>query len=140
MLAPFWVAAIVSARNARLFDESSQASPVSSNASAQYVFSSLTASIVSFELTATLPLASISEPPYDHISGLVKKTGSPTLWPSDSPRGCPLALSFLPVSKYSSQVAGNLSTPTSLNQDLRQCTTVPMNSVGMPRYLPPTFE
>ena len=33
--------------------------------------------------------------------------------------GRPLALSFLPTSRYSSQVAGNLLAPTSSNHDLR---------------------
>jgi hypothetical protein len=62
-LAPFNVAATVSARNARLFDESSQPSPDSSNVVPHASFIALTAAIVSGVLIATRPLWSTSWPP-----------------------------------------------------------------------------
>src|SRR5262245_51801720 len=55
ILAPFWVAATVSARNARLLEVSSQATPVSSYDWGQASLIALTAATVSGELMATFP-------------------------------------------------------------------------------------
>src|ERR1700737_4561713 len=41
----------------------------------------------------------------------IPKGGSPQVWPRDWPNGRPLALSFLPASRYSSKVCGNLPSP-----------------------------
>src|SRR5579862_7876580 len=108
MEAPFSVEEIVPARNARLLLESSQARPPSSQQSFQNAIPNLTDSIVALLLRTTLLPLSTSMPPYDQSSGYQKLGGSPKLWPSACPIGCPLALSFLPRSRYSSQVSGNL--------------------------------
>src|SRR5262245_41466462 len=99
MDAPFSVALIVPDRNARLLLESSQARPPSSTASVYQAAENFTPSIISFELIATLPLASTSLPPNAHIMGYQNEGASPKVWPAVWPIGKPLALSFLPTSR-----------------------------------------
>src|ERR1700683_588430 len=119
MEAPFSVEEIVPARKARLLLVSSQAKPPSSQQSFQKATPNLTDSIVALLLSTTLPPLSTSMPPYAQRSGYQKLGGSPKLWPNACPIGWPLALSFLPRSRYSSQVSGNLLYPTASNHDLR---------------------
>src|SRR6516162_11911874 len=113
---------MVPERNARLLLESSQASPPSSCASFQKPTANFTDSTVSLLFSVTvLPSASTSLPPHDQRRGYQKLGASPKVWPSVWPNGRPLALSYLPASRYSSQVCGNLPSlyPISANQDLR---------------------
>src|SRR6478752_5932349 len=70
MLAPLSVHEISSARNAALLLLSSQLRPRSSRPSFHVSAANLTASIVSFELMATVLLSSCSSlPPYVHSNG-----------------------------------------------------------------------
>src|ERR1700683_532080 len=119
MGAPSSVEEIVPARNARLLLESSQAKPPSSQQSFQKATPNLTDSTVSLLLRVTLPPLSTSLPPYAQRRGYQKLGGSPKLCPSACPTGWPLAFSFLPRSRYSSHVSGNLLYPTASNHDLR---------------------
>src|SRR4029077_12299374 len=120
MLAPLRVAPISPAWNARLLLVSSQARPPSSQASFQNACMNFTASSVPLELSTTfLPDWSTSAPPKSQRNGYANVGGSPKLWPRAWPTGLPLALSFLPTSRYSSHVLGNSLMPSSLNQDLR---------------------
>src|SRR5215475_6306817 len=108
MEAPFSVAEIVPERKARLLLVSSQASPPSSQASFQKATENFTDSSVALELMTTFfPSASTSCPPQLHIMGYQKTLASPNVWPAVWPMGYPLALSFLPTSRYSCQVLGN---------------------------------
>src|SRR5262249_52982140 len=107
-------------RKARLLLVSSQARPPSSMASFQKPTANLTASIDSLELMATvLPSFSTSLPPKDHRNGYQKLGASPKVWPAVCPIGKPLALSFLPASRYSCQVLGNSLRPIPSNSDFR---------------------
>src|SRR5215475_3570772 len=120
MLAPLSVAEISPAWKARLLLVSSQASPPSSQASFQKACMNFTDSMVPLELMTTfLPLASVSAPPKLQRSGYENVGGSPKLWPRAWPTGLPLALSFLPTSRHSSQVLGNSLTPISACQERR---------------------
>src|SRR5919108_5271434 len=120
MEAPLSVAEISLAWNARLLLVSSQARPPSSQASFQNACRNFTLSIEPLLLIATfLPDLSTSAPPKSHSSGYAKVGGSPKLWPSACPIGLPLALSFLPTSRYSSHVLGNSRAPISLNHERR---------------------
>src|SRR5438045_4942577 len=112
---------MLSGRKARLLLESSQASPPSSIVSFHSGTANLTDSSVSLLFSATvLPSASTSLPPHDHRYGYHQPGASPKVCPAVWPIGWPLAFSFLPASRYSSQVAGHLpSQPTSASQDLR---------------------
>src|SRR6516165_8310605 len=119
MDAPFSVEEIVPARKARLLLESSQARPPSSQHSFQNATAYLTDSTVALlSSTTLLPVLSTSIAPNDHRKGYQKVGGSPKLCPSAWPIGCPLALSFFPAARYSSQVSGNSVTPIASNQDL----------------------
>src|SRR4030081_85632 len=112
MEAPWSVALIVPDRKARLLLESSQARPPSSWASFQNAVKNFTDSIVYFELRLTvLASASTSRPPHATKWGEATAGASPRLRAGLCPRGRSLALSFLPASRYSSQVSGNLVTP-----------------------------
>src|SRR5215471_17824027 len=140
MLAPLSVALISPAWNARLLLVSSQARPPSSQASFQKAWRNFTDSSVPFELIATfLPLASTSAPPKSQRNGYAKVGGSPKLWPSACPIGLPLALSFLPTSRYSSHVFGNSLAPISLNHERRYATALPMTAWGTASHFPPTL-
>src|SRR5207249_6555173 len=140
MDAPFSVAEISFAWNARLLLVSSQASPPSSHASFQKACRNLTESIVPFELIATfLPDLSTSAPPKSHRNGYAKVGGSPKLWPSAWPIGLPFAFSFLPTSRYSSHVFGNSLTPISLNHERRYATALPPQPWGTASHFPPTL-
>src|SRR5215470_3633317 len=113
MLAPLSVAEISPAWKARLLLVSSHASPPSSQASFQKACRNFTDSIAPLELITTfLPVLSTSAPPKSHRNGYAKVGGSPKLWPSAWPTGLPLALSFLPASRYSSHVFGNSLIPS----------------------------
>src|SRR4030095_8370504 len=114
MLAPFSVAEISPAWNARLLLVSSQASPPSSQASFQKACMNLSDSTVLLELITTfLPLGSVSAPPKLQRRVYANVGGSPKLCPSAWPTGLPLALSFLPTSRPASMVLGNSVTPIS---------------------------
>src|SRR5215475_14263021 len=140
MLAPLSVAPISPAWKARLLLVSSHASPPSSQQSFQKACRNFTDSSVPFELIATfLPLASTSAPPKSHRNAYEKTGGSPKLWPSAWPTGLPLALSFLPTSRYSSHVFGNSLTPISLNHERRYATALPPQPCGTASHLPPTL-
>src|SRR5882724_9255455 len=140
MLAPLSVAEISPAWKARLLLVSSQASPPSSHASFQNACKNFTDSSVPLELMATFfPLASTSAPPKSQRNAYEKTGGSPKLWPSAWPIGLPLALSFLPTSRYSSQVFGNSLTPISLNHDRRYATALPPQPWGTASHFPPTL-
>src|SRR5499433_514239 len=140
MLAPFSVDEISPAWKARLLLVSSQARPPSSQASFQKACMNFTDSIVPLELIATfLPLASTSAPPKSQRNGYANVGGSPKLWPSAWPIGLPLALSFLPTSRYSSHVFGNSFTPISLNHDRRYATALPMTACGTASQRPLTL-
>src|SRR6267142_3722067 len=120
MLAPLSVAEISPAWKARLLLVSYQASPPSSQESFQNACMNFSDSSAPLLLSTTfLPLGSVSAPPKLHSNGYAKVGGSPKLWPSACPTGLPLALSFLPISRYSSHVLGNSFAPISLNQDRR---------------------
>src|SRR4029450_2259775 len=120
MLAPFSVAEISPAWNARLLLVSSQASPPSSQASFQKACMNLSDSTVLLELITTfLPLGSVSAPPKLQRRGYANVGGSPKLWPSAWPTGLPLALSFLPTSRQASMVLGNSVTPIRACHDRR---------------------
>src|SRR4051794_3973268 len=120
MDAALLVAQMVPDRKARLLLVSSQASPPSSWASFQNACMNLTDSMVSLlSSTTVFPSCSTSLPPQDHKYGYEKAGASPYVWPSVCPIGRPLAFSFLPASRYCSQVSGNLEKPTSSNHDLR---------------------
>src|SRR5215467_4153022 len=119
MLAPFIVAEIVPARNARLLLLSSQASPPSSRHSFQKATVNLIASIVSLLLMTTLPLSSTSVAPKHQVTAYAQLLGSPRLWPKACPIGRFFFLSAVPTLRNSSQVSGNLFAPTSLNQSSR---------------------
>src|SRR5712675_3640647 len=107
-------------RKARLLLVSSQASPPSSMASFQRATANLIDSTVSLLFrTTVLPSASTSLPPNDHRNGYHQPGASPKVWPAVCPIGRPLAFSFLPASRYFSQVSGNVVAPISSNQDLR---------------------
>src|SRR4029453_2435353 len=139
MDAPFRVALTSPAWKALLLLVSSQASPPSSQASFQKACMNFTDSRVPFELITTfLPLLSTSAPPKSHSTGEAKFGASPKVWPSVWPIGLPLALSFLPTSRYSSQVFGNSLAPTSLNHERRYATALPMTAWGTASHLPPT--
>src|SRR6266446_5146568 len=100
---------MVPARWARLLLESAQARPPSSQASFHQPTANLIDSTTSLLLSATvLPSASTSLPPQDQRYGYQKLGASPKVWPSVWPNGRPFAFSFLPASRYSSQVCGNL--------------------------------
>src|SRR5689334_24981042 len=119
---------MVPARNARLLLLSSQASPPGSQQSFHKEMANLTDSMVSLLFSATvLPSASTSLPPQDHRKGYQKTTGSPKVWPSDWPKGRPLALNFLPASRSASQVCGKLSParPISSNHEVRLVNSPP---------------
>src|SRR5215510_6764970 len=108
MEAPLSVALHVPDRKARLLLESSQASPPSSWASFQKATMNFTDSTVAgLFRTTVLPSASTSLPPQDHRYGYVKAGASPNVCPSVWPIGRLFAFSFLPASRYSSQVWGN---------------------------------
>src|SRR5438874_7293113 len=133
---------MVPPRNARLLLLSSQASPLSSCASFQKPTMNLTDSTVSLLLSATvLPSASTSLPPHDHRNGYQKTTGSPKVWPSDWPKGRPLALSVLPASCSASQVCGNLSPARSIssNHDVRLVRRPPPMLHGTAIHLLPSL-
>src|SRR4029450_5410055 len=138
MEAPLSVAPISPAWKARLLLVSSHASPPSSQQSFQKACRNFTDSSVPLELIATfLPLASTSAPPKSQRNGYAKVGGSPKLWPSACPTGLPLALSFLPTSRYSSQVFGNSFAPISLNHDRRYATALPTSARGTASQRPP---
>src|SRR5712692_5774010 len=122
MDAPLSVAQIDPDRNARLLLESSHARPPSSCASFQKATMNFTDSIVSLEFRTTLPWVSTSAPPQDQRYGYENAGASPKVWPMVWPIGRPLAFSFLPSARYSSQVAGNFVTPSSANHDFLYAT------------------
>src|SRR5215475_12257505 len=137
MEAPLRVAEMSPAWKARLLLVSSQATPPSSQASFQKACMNFTASSVPLELMTTfLPLLSTSAPPKSHSSGYAKVGGSPNEWPSAWPTGLPLALSFLPTSRHSSQVLGNSLMPISACQDRRYATALPPVPWGTASHLP----
>src|SRR6476646_1131646 len=99
-------------KKARLLPESSHANPPSSQASFHRATANLTDSIVSLlPSTTVLPSASTSLPPHDHRYGYQNALASPKACAKVWPSGCPLALSFLPASRHSAQVAGYFSGP-----------------------------
>src|SRR4249919_667139 len=103
---------MVPERNARLLLLSSQASPPSSIVSFHSATANLTDSTVSLLLrTTVLPSASTSLPPHDNRYGYQNALASPKACASVWPSGCPLAFSFLPASRHSSQFAGYFSGP-----------------------------
>src|SRR6476646_4918571 len=94
-------------KKARLLPESSHANPPSSQASFHMATANLTDSTVSLlPRTTVLPSASTSLLSHGHNyvsqNALASPKACATVWPS----GCPLAFSFLPASRHSSQVAG----------------------------------
>ena len=106
------VALIVPARKARLLPESSQAKAPSSQASFQKATANLTDSTVPGLLrTTVLPSASTSFPPHDQRYGYQNAFASPKACAKVWPSGCPLAFSFLPASRHSSQFSGYFSGP-----------------------------
>src|SRR5215472_2415067 len=140
MEAPLSVEEIVPARNARLLLESSQARPPSSQQSFQNATAYLTDSRVCLLFSVTfLPALSTSAPPNGHRNGYQKVGGSPKLWPSVWPIGWPLAFSFLPTARYSSQVSGNLVTPTASNHGLRYEFKAPTMHHGTPSHRLPSL-
>src|SRR6185503_4060526 len=133
MEAPFSVAEMVPARNARLLLESSQARPPSSKQSFQNATANFTdSSVALLSRTTVLPSFSTSMPPNDQRNGYQNVGGSPKLWPSVWPSGRPFALSFLPTVRYSSHVSGNLLKPASANHDLRYEVSAPRTHHGTP--------
>src|SRR5438270_13761663 len=115
-------------RKARLLPESSHANPPSSRESFHNATANLTDSIVSLLLSTTvLPSVSTSLPPHDHRYGYQPAGPSPKACARVCPSGRPLAFSFLPTSRNSSQVLGNFSGPypNSWNQDVRQAHSTP---------------
>src|SRR6266568_773035 len=99
-------------RKARLLPESSQARAPSSQESFHKPTANLTDSTVSLLFrTTVLPSASTSLPPHDHRYGYQNAFASPKACASVWPSGRPFALSFLPASRHSSQVAGYFSGP-----------------------------
>src|SRR6266849_10393090 len=119
MLAPFSVAEISPARNARLLLVSSHANPPSSQASFQNDVIHLTESTVCLLSSTLLPALSVSAVPKFHSSGYDQAGASPKVWPSVWPMGCPFFLSFMPTWRSSSRVLGHEVWPTSSNQDFR---------------------
>src|SRR5437660_10753649 len=99
-------------RKARLLPESSQARPPSSHASFHKPTANLTASMVpGLFSTTVLPSASTSLPPHDQRYGYQNAFASPKACANVWPSGRPLAFSFLPASRHSSQVSGYFSGP-----------------------------
>src|SRR5262249_53464210 len=134
------VAPISPAWKARLLLVSSQASPPSSQASFQKACRNFTDSTAPLELSTTfLPDLSTSAPPKSHRNGYANVGGSPKLWPRAWPTGLPLALSFLPTSRYSSHVFGNSLAPISLKSERRYATALAPTPWGTDSHLPPTF-
>src|SRR4030088_1346173 len=128
-------------RKARLLLESSHASPPSSLVSFHNGTANLTDSTVSLlPSTTVLPSASTSLPPHDHRYGYQKALASPkacaTVWPS----GCPLAFSFLPASRHSSQVCGyfSASLPISSHHGARWAICRPTIVLGMASHFLPS--
>src|SRR5215468_6957805 len=120
MDAPFNVALISPAWNARLLFVSSHASALSSQACFQKSVIHVTASTVPFEFRTTFfPEASVSAPPNVHVNGYVHAGASPNVCPSVWPIGLPFFLSAAPTFLYSSSVFGGSLAPTSANHDLR---------------------
>src|SRR3954468_17198049 len=112
MEAPLLVALMLPDRKARLLPESSHAKPPSSHASFHMAIANFTDSIVSLlPSTTVLPSASTSLPPHDHRYGYQNALASPKACARVWPSGRPLAFSFLPASRHSSQVAGYFSGP-----------------------------
>src|SRR5262249_57731763 len=95
---------IVLARKARLLPAASHDIPPSSKASFHMPTANLTDSTVSLLLSTTvLPSASTSLPPHDHRYGYQPAGASPKACAKVWPSGRPLALSFLPTARSSSQ-------------------------------------
>ena len=106
------MALIAPERKARLLPESSQASPPSSQASFHSPTANLTnSSVAGLSSTTVLPSASTSLPPHDHRYGYQNALASPKACASVWPSGRPLAFSFLPASRHSSQVCRILLRP-----------------------------
>src|SRR2546428_5203221 len=140
MEAPLRVAEMSPEWKARLLFVSSHASPPSSQASFQKACMNFTDSMAPLLLMTTfLPDLSTSAPPKSQRRGYAKVGGSPKLWPRAWPTGLPLALSFLPTSRHSSQVLGNSLTPISLNHDRRYATAFPPQPWGTASHFPPTL-
>src|SRR6267378_5468321 len=122
---------ICSPKNALLLFTSVQPSTSSSIVSLKKRRQKSTAAAVSAESISTvLPSLSTSRPPYDHSSGYIQPWLSPKPWPSSKPNGWPFFLSSRPADSRSSQVSGNLVSPTSLNQSVRYTSSWPILPQG----------
>ena len=109
-----------------MFDESSQPSPPSSQASFQNAVIHFTASMVFLEFSTTfLPVLSVSTPPKVHRSGYDQVGASPYVWPSVWPMGLPFCFSAAPIFRHSSSVLGGWVAPTEANSDFRYAIWLP---------------
>src|SRR6267142_6251206 len=120
MLAPFSVALISPAWNARLLLVSSQARPPSSQHSFQNACMNFTDSTVPLLLLVTfLPVLSLSAPPNAQSIVYVKVGASPKVWPSVWPYGLPFFLRMAKSFRVSSHVFGYSLAPASFSHDFR---------------------
>src|SRR5205807_8070832 len=117
MLVALFVQEICWPRNALLLLGSVQPSTSSTIVCRKNVRQKSTALAVSAESrTTAFTSLSTSRPPYDHRSGYRQPWLSPDRCPNSQPKGCPLALSFVPASSTASQVPGQRCKPIAANQ------------------------
>src|SRR5205823_14514703 len=90
--------------------------------------------------TTVLPSASTSLPPHDQRYGYQNALASPKACATVWPIGWPLAFSFLPASRHSSQVAGyfSVSQPISFHHEARLAICSPTIVLGTPSHFLPS--